>query len=775
MRIASFSIIAALLLAACAADEVAPGLNDSGFDIRLSDDVSVISRATPAEIGAPVAQDFNLRVVDATTGVAIYDGAFKNHVAARGGDYTLFATYGDDQILAIDKPYYLGAANASITDKTPNPAVDIKCKVANALVSVRYLDKEGKEATTRFDDFFDSYALRVFVGEYSADLKSMSQSAYMRAGSPFRLAFVGTLAGTPNEVSFDIESEDIPSTLEAAQQLIVRLSLQVTPAGLALDVEKAEVKDVTVSETIPLEWIAAPKLAFDGTEVIRRYEDEEAPTNCIYRFTTSHELQDMEIVADFADKRFAAYNGTFLLSQLTPEMRAAFAAAGVTLPEIGKQYKDFAMDLNNFVKGLQTNDGAITNNTIGFRVKANNRWSSEKAHTISVEVKRLRLRLPKQAEGNAWTKTLYINPITASDITAGEGVVVSDVLNSLLYEVSSDQGKTWVKLNPTKESGKLKVSLLSGVTYQIRAVYPTTTLRSDTVSQTLERELDVPNGDFEEMRTTYLNVTIDAGGSYSIWPVTYQNTASFSIDEPKGWATVNAKTCNMDAPGKHNTWYLAPSGYNTGMWWQALQGFGGTKEQWPNPYKNLKAQNGANGMIIRNVGWDHEGANIETSGGAFNTKYFGENIPEVPNRSSGKLFLGEYDYNGGDEIYNEGAEFLSRPTRLSGYYMYELVGDDTEYGTVTVTLLNGDITLGKGTAKLNASSEYIQFNVPITYTNTSLHPTSLRIMFTSSRYASYKQSEENEKVQARTFNNQRESLRRGGTLTVDNLTFTYAK
>ena len=150
-------------------------------------------------------------------------------------------------------------------------------------------------------------------------------------------------------------------------------------------------------------------------------------------------------------------------------------------------------------------------------------------------------------------------------------------------------------------------------------------------------------------------------------------------------------------------------------------------------------------------------------------------MPNVAQRSSGKLFLGTYAYSGGKEIYNEGVAHGARPTKLSGYYKYAQDGDTSEYGTVTIILLNGTTELGRGTANLTAASSYTAFTVNLNYSNTSLHPTSMRVMFTSSRYASYTQSSETANVKTATHNGERESCMRGAILTIDNLSLTYDK
>ena len=282
----------------------------------------------------------------------------------------------------------------------------------------------------------------------------------------------------------------------------------------------------------------------------------------------------------------------------------------------------------------------------------------------------------------------------------------------------------------------------------------------------------VPNGDFEDLVQTISVTDMNQGGQYSVWPVNYQNTCSFTIQEPTGWASVNAKTCNLSAANQ-NSWFVIPSTYNTTLTWDAYRSFAPSTVT-PDLYRDLTAQSGSNAMVVRNVAWDANGTTPATSGGAFNTTYYNTNVPGIANRSAGKLFLGSYSYSGGSETYTEGVSFASRPSALKGWYKYANDSNDpTETGVVTVTLLNGQKVIATGTARLSAATDYTEFSVPVTYSVTDQKATTLRIMITSSNHASYNQSEETSAIKTSVSNGQYESASRGATLTVDNLTFTY--
>lgn len=390
-----------------------------------------------------------------------------------------------------------------------------------------------------------------------------------------------------------------------------------------------------------------------------------------------------------------------------------------------------------------------------------------KTSTISIPVKTPAFTITAE-EYDIWARRATVK-LTAEDSQYQEAVD----RYAVLFANSTGQ---WETVASTLSQGRRVITGLNPDTrYQLRGScnsgQDNVNYSGDLTLRT-ESAAAVPNGDFEEIAQTISVTDMNQGGKYSVWPVNYQNTCSFTIQEPTGWASVNAKTCNLSAANQ-NSWFVIPSTYNTTLTWDAYRSFG-MNTVTPDLYRDLTAQSGSNAMVVRNVAWDENGTTPGTSGGAFNTTYYNTNVPNIANRSAGKLFLGSYSYSGGSETYTEGVSFASRPSALKGWYKYANDGNDpTETGVVTVTLLNGQKVIATGTARLSAAADYTEFSVPVTYSVTNQKATTLRIMITSSNHASYNQSEESAAIKTSVSNGQYESASRGATLTIDNLTFTY--
>lgn len=379
-------------------------------------------------------------------------------------------------------------------------------------------------------------------------------------------------------------------------------------------------------------------------------------------------------------------------------------------------------------------------------------------------------------EYDIWAKKATVK-LTATDPQYQEAVN----RYAVLFANSSGQ---WIQASSTHKDNIYTISgLFPDTRYQIKGTcnsqQKNVNYHGNCTIHT-EAAAGVPNGDFEDLTQTISVSDINQGGRWSptIGNPTYQSTCSFTINEPVGWASVNAKTSNTSATNQMS-WFVCPSTYNTTLSWTGkvpgIPIFGGGGTDTPDIYKNLTAQNGSNAMVVRNVAWDENGttppAHYKTRGSAY---YYSENVPSIANRSAGKLFLGTYSYSGNSESYNEGAAFSSRPSILKGWYKYTPDNKDgSETGVISVTLLNGKTVLASGTINLTAASDYTEFTVPLVYNVTDKKANLLKIMITSSNHASYSQSEETATIKTTDYYSRYESNSRGATLTIDNLNFIY--
>lgn len=248
------SLFVAVFMGGCSQEEMDSLANGT---LRLSIGYAAQkteTRATPTQLGKPLADKFNLRVQRTGSDIVFYDGKFVEDLEVKVGTYDITAYYGENVTIGKDAPYYEGVASAVI-EEDKSTSVTIPCRVANAMVSVAFgRDEEERE---RFDRFYMDYGLIVKVGDYSLALTKddVESSIYFPAGSTPTLLFYGTLRENDELVWCELSSEALPVPFAAADHAVVTLSLPNPESALNVDITKVEVKTAMLDETIPLSWL----------------------------------------------------------------------------------------------------------------------------------------------------------------------------------------------------------------------------------------------------------------------------------------------------------------------------------------------------------------------------------------------------------------------------------------------------------------------------------------------------------------------------------------
>ena len=274
------------------------------FTIALVDDTLGIQTKAQQAISNELAAQFQLTVRNAA-GYTFYEGGYTaDLITVPAGTYTVSAALGKDNDLAIDAPYYAGEASNVVVEATEAKAVTIPCQIANALVSVNWAHQ------AKIDKVFSNYGVKVAVNSYSAILspENSGRKVYLKAGQPVSFYFVGTLISTGEEKTAQLVSNQLPTSLQAADHCILTLTID---DRLAMQIEKAEIKQETINETIPLEWLPKPKVeGFANQATSLTYVETADAIPAAISFTTAHALQDVEFTLNLGDEQLQALNKT---------------------------------------------------------------------------------------------------------------------------------------------------------------------------------------------------------------------------------------------------------------------------------------------------------------------------------------------------------------------------------------------------------------------------------------------------------------------------------
>lgn len=577
------AVFAAIFFTACQEDDFR-GDTQGGIRITLAEEVGVdvTTRSTPEELTIPIEKDFTLKVVDQATNDTIYNGKYTSEIIpVSAGTYTIIAEYGEDVVLDADKPYYKGIAEDV---QVSNSVIDasISCSVANALVSVILEDE------TTFKQLYPSAYFKVKIGNTEKNFSDYSQSAYFKAGSSLSLLTLYKNRTDGDHIDLlakakEVLKDDFPDPFKAKGHLKITLGLENTGSGVSIEVVKAEIDTITISETIPLEWLPKPKVEADGfTNNALTFVETETP-NAKLNLDLASALQDMRLKFNFGDAQFSNLNRDTGYLYSNAEDKAIIETT------LGISVSDDNINLNNLLAQIQTNAGETTTNTIEVDVKANNRWSSEdeaanRTYTITCNKPVFKV---DAYPGNIWTKEFTMNALREEQVESGD---FSKISQNIKYQYSTDKDK-WTDLGDDLR----QANLTPGTTYYIRGLY------RDAVPGEVAEVMTYPvialeNGGLENASISKGNdnkLATDYGALY-VWP---------------SWGTLNELTCEY-AVGAARSFNSRsgtrpssdlPETINSGksIWISTIgYGYGGTSYKKVSPGELYLNEDGNNGKIL---------------------------------------------------------------------------------------------------------------------------------------------------------------------------------
>lgn len=685
-------LLCGMWLGGCQQEDDFRSSAQTGFQITLTDEADqAYSRKTPAELlpaglldGSMISK-FRLRVVDVATNKVAYVGKCAESVLVKEGTYNLTATYGDNPVIALDAPYYMGTLeNQQVVTGQETP-VNISCAVANALLSVNYNEESLKKA-------YEDYSVTVSVDGQSVEIDSTGvKSAYFKAGSFVQLVFHGHLAGTGQEVSYDIEEpEGAPfSNIPAKRHVKITLGTDgTTSSGVGISVEKVEVSKVSVTETLPLEFLPKPKLESKGfvNNELSFAETEKKPA--VINLKLSSPLQDIKLKFNSTDAKFAGLVEKEYLLSNADDKSAVEAALGITLPEIGATTG--SLDFTSLIPQLMTDAGNTVSSTISVDVKANNRWASE--DQAANRVYTLKCNKPEFSiavdERNCWSREFTIDEV---NVTAGDPEAIK---KNLVYQYYD--GANWIDC-ATRESVKGRIQQfaqraedISNKVYKVRALYRGV-IASAEAEATLETPMQLPNSGMEEW-------SIETKKKSGTWPFKDKTYYTFHP-----YTEGNASSCWWDT----NNDKAQGGTYALGIWYKGC--FASCVSY------TEDAHNGSKAALMYLSGCGDGAAN--TSG------------TYVGGAMVGSLFIGSY--NSG---IVQGHVFEARPMSMSFWYKYKPHNSDAF--KVVVSLKNGDKEIATGVYEPASYSvednEYKQATVNFDYIEPSEKATTICVQFLAS-------------------------------------------
>lgn len=687
-------LVLCMVLGGCQSDEETALSGKTGLLITLTDEEHhAYSRTAPSELEDPVTEMFQLKVVYSGTDKSAYKGSCKEFILLEEGTYDLTATYGDNPVLALDAPYYAGTLDGQEVIKGQMTSASIPCFVANSLLSVIY-------NKTSLDKLYESYYVTVSVGSESVNLDADSgKSAYFRAGSSVKLVFHGLLSGTGKEVTYDVPDQEQFSNIPVKTHVKVTLGLDESniTSGVGVSIEKLETETVSISETIPVEYLPKPKLESEDFVNNELSFAETEKKSAVIRLKLSSALQELKLKFNSADAKFAGLEqGKEYLLSNAEDKSAVETALGITLPEIGAT--EAALDFTSLVPQLMTDKGTTVASTVEVDVEANNRWASEDASANRVYT--LTCNKPELAlvtnPGNFWSKEFSVD---SCDIRTGD---VETISKKLQYQYRKKGDEQWIDCNQLVQFDDYPADKQ----YQVRAVYREG-IETEPVDVVLETPQQLPNSGMEEWST-------EKGEEFRVSDNWFQKKTYYKFypysegESDKWWDTNNLRSQDGNIIlGMGHPVCFAPCVSYT---------------------EDVK-HGGNRAALIYTSG--HGGGYVST----------GEEL-YTAGAIAGNLFIGTYSWTDKTETVNRGHAFSVRPTAVTFWYNY-LPKNQDEF-KVYVELKNGEEVIATGTYipdPLSSETGWQEGRVDVEYVAHPKPATSICVQFLSTDKTSFSEND----------------------------------
>lgn len=512
------------------------------------------------------------------------------------------------------------------------------------------------------------------------------KSAYFQAGSSVSLVFHGQLAGTGQEVSYDIPAQEKFANIPARTHVKVTLGVDESSvsSGVGISVEKLETETVSVVETLPSEFMPKPKLEAEGFVNNELSFAETEKKTAVIRLKLASPLQDLKLKFHSTDEKFAGLEAEKEYVLSNAEDKAAIEAAlGIALPDIGAT--EGSLDFTSLIPQLMTDNGNTVSSTIEVDVEANNRWASED-ETVN-RVYTLKCNKPEFSisvdEKNCWSREFTIDEVS---VMSGD---IEAIKNNLVYQYWD--GIEW-KNCMTREfvAGRTQqfsqtAEEISEKSYKVRALYRGA-IASNEAEITLEMPEQLPNSGMDEWNVeTY----IKEGGWFSR-DETYYSFNPWKNDEDHFWDTCNDFTTRHRNNSNANI-------YNY------------------NGFHAVSYVTGRNGLAAELRSTANGRGNMVATFYDFN-KVAGElftGTAKVTMGTSG--FFGDAD--GSKDTYEreKDASFYNRPTALKFWYKY--VPYDSDTWKVHVELLDEsrNVIIQNDYTSSEIKNDWTETTLPLNY------------------------------------------------------------
>ncbi|MBE9487594.1 MAG: DUF4493 domain-containing protein [Bacteroidetes bacterium] len=460
---------------------------------KLNSDV-IISKAS-SKFKVPLITDLIIELKNNNEEIAYKEKATSSILKIKldEGTYKLRTFFGEEQNVGTT-PYWEGTENINIKKYNITKS-NIICSLANSAVEIIY--------SSELTEYFDSY--KVTISNNNENLNFASKENYNRAffkrNTLTNIVFEGIKSG--------LTTTKILGTLNSSGNQIFKynLSIKGKEQKITIDVDRS-IETVSISTTIPNEWIPKPKIAeTKSLDFVETY----FPTEINFDVESPFEIEDITLTFDDREDNISLKGENNLRDK------------GISWNDDIFDTKKGVISFNDFIKQAPLGISCVT-------IKVIDKFQNEVSSNLNIKKDKLTLNFSELSSDKSeiWAKKIDCLTLeTNGDINDFSSIKL--FINDNIWD------------NFSLKNGKIIVNdLLPNTAYNIRIEGDKEAIKNLSTSKLsvkTENASQVKNGNMEEWK----NNKVKIGWCFKSFYLYYYESWK-SGESDKWWDTNNSRT-----------------------------------------------------------------------------------------------------------------------------------------------------------------------------------------------------------------------------------------
>lgn len=503
----TYGVLLLGLLSACKEEDMSLGEGAVQLNVKVSDNVTVVSRAIDNHTYATL----QTRIYSSKGLIRYYDAQtpMPETLNLASGQYHVFAIAGDSVPAAFNTPYFTGSADFSVRSGELTSA-NVTCSIANTLATVAF--------STELAEVVTDYKVKIFTtnGElYFTEATLDSVGYFMFKGTDRSLGW--SFEGKKSDGKTYTQS-GIVENVSPATKYAFTFNYNANNAATGGTFIDVKVDETTVDYDHSAVISQRPQIVGDKFNIGQPlyYETNSGSETAVWINAATRLTQAVLSCDKLTALGLSASSIDFLSAE--ESLIGEFETKGI----VGKHTYQEDKDLSNVKITLtETFINSLPSDEYTFSVKAVDASEKESVATFTIIVSDAIVVTEEPVRASIWaTKATLV------------GSLVKETSEQLSFQYRKKGENQWISVPANLSDSKLSAELTSlepGTTYEYQAVAGTQA-SVKTATFTTEEATALPNSSFEDWHTPDKAMVIYAKGGQMFWDSGNHGSATLSVN-----------------------------------------------------------------------------------------------------------------------------------------------------------------------------------------------------------------------------------------------------